>query len=100
MRAWLLLERHSAAVFAWLAVATTAAAQPPAPPPAPSARVSMSDVVRLALEHNHQLRAQRLNVDISKADEITAALKPNPVVTSTNQGFQVFSPSQLTLDNL
>jgi cobalt-zinc-cadmium efflux system outer membrane protein len=100
MRAWPLLERQTATVFAWLAVATTAAAQTAAPPPAPSARVSMSDAVRLALEHNHQLRAQRLNVDISKADEITAALKPNPVVTSTNQAFPVFSPSQLTLDNL
>ena len=55
----------------------------------------MADAVRLALEHNHQLRAQRLNVDISKADEITAALKPNPVLTSTNENFPVFSPSQL-----
>ena len=43
---------------------------------------------------------QRLNVDISKADEITAALKPNPVVTSTNASFPVFSPSQLTWDNI
>ncbi len=41
----------------------------------------MADAVRLALERNHQLRAQRLNVDLSKADEITAALKPNPVLT-------------------
>jgi cobalt-zinc-cadmium efflux system outer membrane protein len=100
MRAWPLLERRTAAVLVWLAVATTAAAQTPAPLPAPSARVSMSDAVRLALEHNHQLRAQRLNVDVSKADEITAALKPNPVVTSTNASFPVFSPSQLTRDNI
>jgi outer membrane protein, heavy metal efflux system len=100
MRARFLLERRTAVVFAGLAVATTAAAQPPAPPPAPSARISMSDAVRLTLEHNHQLRAQRLNVDISKADEITAALKPNPVFTSTNQSFPVFTPSQLGLDSV
>ena len=55
----------------------------------------MADAVRLALERNHQLRAQRLNVDLSKADEITAALKPNPVLTSTNENFPVFSPSDL-----
>src|SRR6202035_5600544 len=58
------------------------------------------DAVRLALAHNHLLLAQRLNVDIVKADEITAALKPNPVVTSTNASFPVFSPSQLTLNNI
>ena len=55
----------------------------------------MDDAVRLALEHNHQLRAQRLNVDLSKADEITAALKPNPVLTSTNENFPLFSPGDL-----
>lgn len=70
-------------------------------PPAPMARLAMTDAVRLALEHNHQLRAQRLNVDLSKADEVTAALRPNPVLTSTNENFSVFSPSDLfSRDNL
>lgn len=55
----------------------------------------MTDAVRLALDQNHSLRAQRLNVDLSKADEITAGLKPNPVLTSTNENFPIFSPSQL-----
>ena len=41
------------------------------------ARVSMDDAVRLTLERNQTLRAQRLDIDGSKADEITAALKPN-----------------------
>jgi cobalt-zinc-cadmium efflux system outer membrane protein len=94
MRAPLFVGRPTAAMFVGLAIAATAAAQTPA------ARVSMSDAVRLALEHNHQLRAQRLNVDISKADEITAALKPNPTLTSTNQGFQVFSPNALSIDSI
>lgn len=71
------------------------AAQPPA-----ALHLSMAEAVRLALAHNHQLLANRLNVDISKADEITAALKPNPVFTSTNENYPVFSPSQLTLDNM
>jgi cobalt-zinc-cadmium efflux system outer membrane protein len=60
----------------------------------------MADAVRLALERNHQLRAQRFTIDVSKADEITAALRPNPVLTSLNQYFPVFSPSQLSWDNL
>lgn len=65
----------------------------------PVSRVSMADAVSLALAYNHDLRAQRLNVDLSKADEITAALKPNPVLTSTNENFPVFTPSELTRDN-
>jgi cobalt-zinc-cadmium efflux system outer membrane protein len=85
-----------------LGAAVSATAQTPAGAvaQAPPMRISMADAVRLALERNHQLRAQRLNVDISKADEITAALRPNPVLASVNQYFPVFSPSQLTADNL
>ena len=93
MRAWSRVGQALGAVAALAAAAPTSAQRPAAQ--APAARVSMADAVRLAVEHNHQLRSQRLNVDISKADEITAGLKPNPVLTSTNENFQVFSPSQL-----
>jgi cobalt-zinc-cadmium efflux system outer membrane protein len=95
MRASMLIGRFVGAAL--LSVSATAGAQTAGgvgqPPPA--SRVSMDDAVRLALERNHQLRAQRLNVDISKADEITAALKPNPLLTSTNENFPIFSPGQL-----
>ena len=102
MRARAFVGRRLGIVLLSLAVpaATTAQTGSGTAAPAAATRVSMADAVRLALEHNHQLRAQRLNVDISKADEITAALKPNPVVTSTNASFPVFSPSQLTWDNI
>jgi cobalt-zinc-cadmium efflux system outer membrane protein len=95
MRAWSCVRRCVGAGMIALALPATAAAQVAAAAPAPSARVSMADAVRLALERNHGLRAQRLNVDISKADEITAALKPNPVLTSTNENFPIFSPTDL-----
>jgi len=100
MRAWSLVGRWVGAGVVCLAVpaagaAQTPAAQTPAGQGSPATRVSLADAVRLAVEHNHQLRAQRLNVDLSKADEITAALKPNPVFTSTNENFPVFSPNQL-----
>jgi outer membrane protein, heavy metal efflux system len=93
MRAWSLVGWVSAGVVC-LAVPATAG-QTPAAQASPVTRVSLADAVRIAVEHNHQLRAQRLNVDISKADEITAALKPNPVLTSTNENFPIFAPSQL-----
>jgi cobalt-zinc-cadmium efflux system outer membrane protein len=78
-----------------VAAAPAAVAQTAAVPPAPASRIGLADAVRLALEHNHQLRAQRLNVDLSKADEVTAALRPNPVLTSTNENFPVFSSKDL-----
>lgn len=94
MRPWSLIGRRAGSALLALSLPTTAMAQAP-PAPAPAARVSMADAVRLALAHNHHLRAQRLDVDISKADEITAGLKPNPVLTSTNENFPLFAPSQL-----
>src|SRR5579864_4718289 len=44
--------------------------------------ISMDDAVRIALAYNQSLRAQRLNIDENKAEEITAALKPNPTFTT------------------
>jgi cobalt-zinc-cadmium efflux system outer membrane protein len=84
-----------------LAVPAGMTAQGGSQPDTPVAvtHVSMDAAVRLAIEHNHQLRANRLNVDISKADEITAALKPNPTVTSANADFPLFTPTQLTWNN-
>jgi cobalt-zinc-cadmium efflux system outer membrane protein len=95
------LARQVAIILVCAAVPAMATAQAGSgSPPAPATHVSMEDAVRLALVHNHQLQAQRLSTDLSKADEITAALKPNPVLTSTNASFPVFSPSQLTLNNI
>jgi len=101
MRAWSFLRRCAGAGLMAIAAPAVVAGQAvpaPAAPPA-SARIAMTDAVRLALERNHQLRAQRLNVDLSKADEITAALKPNTNFLSTNELFPVFTPSMLTWDN-
>jgi cobalt-zinc-cadmium efflux system outer membrane protein len=67
-------------------------------PPLP--RVSMDDAVRLALARNQSLRAQRLTIEAARADEITAALKPNPGVAIGADGLTPFSPSQITPDFL
>ncbi len=107
MRAWTRVGRWAGVLAVSWAVAPPASAQtvpqPSPTPPIPATTLSMDDAVRLAVAYNHQLKAQRLNVDISKADEVTAALKPNPVFTSTNENFPVFAPSQLfstdTLEN-
>ena len=65
-----------------------------------AAPLTLDEAMRLAIEHNQAIRAQRLNIEQARANEITAALKPNPVFTNLNEDFQVFNPSQLTLDNI
>lgn len=83
---------------ATLATAAAAQSQPRPPGPPPVATVTMDDAVRLALERNQSLRAQRLTIDESKADELTASLKPNYTLSGGVDGFPVFTPSFMTRD--
>jgi len=62
--------------------------------------LTMEDAIRLALERNQSLQALRLNIDQARANEVTAALKPNPVFTNFNEDFQIFAPGNLTLENI
>jgi cobalt-zinc-cadmium efflux system outer membrane protein len=55
-----------------LALALPAAA---APPPA----FTLAQVVRLALAHNHTLRAERTFIAQAQDNQVTAGLRPNPV---------------------
>lgn len=80
-----------------VALSSAAAAQVPLPP---AARVTMIDAVKLTLEHNQTLRAQRLTIEESKADEVTAGLKPNPSLSFGVDGLTPFSPRQVTWDFL
>jgi cobalt-zinc-cadmium efflux system outer membrane protein len=87
---------------------TAAPQAPPGRPPAPGAApagppaalLTLDEAERLALAYNQSVRAQRLNIDQARANQITAALKPNPVYTMVNEDFPVFSPSDLTFANL
>ncbi|HKV98382.1 MAG TPA: TolC family protein [Vicinamibacterales bacterium] len=80
------------------ATLVTAAAAQTQPGPPPVATLTMDDAVRLALQHNQSLRAQRLTIDESKADELTASLKPNYTFSGGADGLPVFSPSLMTAD--
>lgn len=55
----------------------------------------MDDAVRIALAYNQSLRAQRTNIDQSKAEEVTASLKPNPVFSSLIDTIPIFSPQTI-----
>jgi cobalt-zinc-cadmium efflux system outer membrane protein len=94
-----------------LAMAAIGAAQ--APPAAPSttqaplssnrattvptaAHLSLDRAIELALQHNHSLLAARATIDESRAEEITANLRPNPVLSWDAQFLPFFNPGTLS----
>jgi outer membrane protein, heavy metal efflux system len=73
--------------------------QPPPPPsPPPTVTIDLQRAVQLALQHNHVLLAAKTQVTQSKANEVTASLRPNPVLTWNDFFLPFFSPSQLNGD--
>ena len=98
-RAWPVFGLRIAAVVASAGLAADVGAQS-LPPSPPVTRVSMDDAVRLTVERNQTLRGQRLTIDESKADETTAALRPNPGFSFDADGLTPFSPRQMNLDFL
>src|SRR5271170_3233773 len=85
------------------------AQSPPAqsPPPAQalaqnpaSVTISLDDAIQMALRHNHNLLAARTTIQQSEAEEITANLRPNPVILSDWQFLPIFQPSQFSSDYL
>lgn len=79
--------------------AISASAQQTTPP----SRIDLDQAIELAIKHNHALRAAQNTVQQSEAEEVTAAIRPNPVFTYDDLYVPLFSPSQLTsatLDNI
>ncbi len=60
--------------------------------------ISKEDAVRIALAYNQSLRANRLNVDQNKANEVTASLKPNPTVGVGADAIPIFAPQTIRFD--
>ena len=73
------------------ALFTAAYAQQPAQPPVPQAAQTLTwETVKDRFEQNNPtLLADKLNVDESRAQEITAYLRPNPQFTLTADGTQI-----------
>ncbi len=69
----------------------------------PVSRIDIEQAIQLAIKHNHALKAAENQIQQSEAEEITAAIRPNPVFTYDDLFIPLFSPSQLTgstLDNI
>ncbi len=65
--------------------------------PAPVVRINLDQAIRLALDHNHALLAARTTIRQSEAQEITANLRPNPVLSGDYNFVPVFSPSYFSV---
>ncbi len=85
--------RKSAVLAAVLLFSGIAAAQG-------SPRVTLDEAIDLALAHSHTLKAARTQIDQNKAQEVTAALRPNPSLNWDALFVPLFSPSDLTSETL
>ncbi len=104
------LMRSLAGVFIGLGISEVAAAQAapqqnaPAPPAdtlaqSPSSHlITLSQAIQMAMQHNHNLLAARTTVEQSQAEEITANLRPDPVLLGDSQFLPVFQPSNFSSD--
>ncbi|MGH9533229.1 MAG: TolC family protein [Terriglobales bacterium] len=75
------------------AAQATAADPAPALPPTPARQVTLEQAIALALAFNPGLRAAAMTVPEAEADQITAAIRPNPVLTWDALFVPYFSPN-------
>lgn len=62
--------------------------------------ITLDQAIELALEHNHNLLAQRTTIQQDQAEETTANLRPNPVLMGDAQFLPLFQPDQFSSDYL
>ena len=87
--AWLLFFSVSVLMLAGISVAQTGASQP-APTPPPAVRITLDQAINLAFTHSHVLKAAESTIQQAQAEEITANLRPNPVMTADSQFLPIF----------
>ena len=66
----------------------------------PATHIPIDEAIRLALQHNHALQAQRNMILQNQAQEITANLRPNPVISWDSQFFPLFDPGEFNANYL
>ncbi|HXZ10843.1 MAG TPA: TolC family protein [Candidatus Sulfotelmatobacter sp.] len=79
-------------------IAIPARAQAPSPPSQGPVRITLDEAIQLALAHNHALKAARTTIQQNESEEITANLRPNPVLTADAQFLPIFQPNKFSED--
>jgi outer membrane protein, heavy metal efflux system len=62
--------------------------------------ISLDQAIDLALAHNHSIKATRTLILQNQAQEITANLRPNPVLGADAQFIPIFNPSDFSSEDL
>lgn len=62
--------------------------------------ITLDQAIQMALAHNHNLLAIRTTVQQNEAEEITANLRPDPVLLGDVQYLPIFQPSNFSEDYL
>jgi len=62
--------------------------------------ITLDQAIQMALEHNHNLLAARTTIQQNEAEEITANLRPDPVLLGDTQFLPIFQPSNFSADYL
>jgi len=63
-------------------------------------RITLDEAIQLAAAHSPALKATRTQIDQNKAQEVTANLRPNPVLAWDSQFIPLFDPSAFSTDYL
>jgi cobalt-zinc-cadmium efflux system outer membrane protein len=71
-----------------------------APAQSPPVRLTLDQAIDMALKRNHALQAARTTIQQNQAMEVTANLRPNPVLLGDAQFLPLFTPSNFTSDYL
>ncbi len=61
--------------------------------------ITLDQAIDLALAHNHALKAARTQIQQNQAQEVTAGLRPNPVLSGDSQFLPFFNPGNFTSEN-
>jgi outer membrane protein, heavy metal efflux system len=81
----------------WLILAVSGAvayAQQTPSPAVPAVRITLEQAIQLASQHNHALEAARSTINQNVAQEVTANLRPNPVLSWDSQFIPLFDLPQ------
>lgn len=66
----------------------------------PATLLTLDQAITLALANSPSISATRTQIQQSQAQEITANLRPNPVVSADGQFFPLFNPADFAFNNL
>jgi cobalt-zinc-cadmium efflux system outer membrane protein len=70
------------------------------PVAAQTTSITIDKALQLALENNPSIRAVRTQIEQNKAQEITAGLRPNPLLSWDSQFVPFFTPSLFSTDTV